>query len=110
MTVGLLLRSAPYPYWQGHISSLLDGIRGEHAEKYSQSVADCPGLSGRPFFRRCHSNLNFFLGYTLDSLREARNGFTAQLNLAGPPCNAFGKDILNLTIQVRYETASRYVL
>ncbi|KAH9974514.1 glycosyl hydrolases family 31-domain-containing protein [Russula compacta] len=88
LVVALLLRSAPYPYWQGHISSLLDGIRGGHAEKYSQSVADCPG-------------------YTLDSLKEARNGFTAQLNLAGPPCNAFGKDILNLTIQVTYETASR---
>ena len=50
-----------------------------------------------------------FTGYTLDSFREHRNGFTAQLNLAGAPCNAFGNDILNLTIQVTYETASRCV-
>ena len=50
-----------------------------------------------------------FTGYTLDSFREDRNGFTAQLNLAGAPCNAFGNDILNLTIQVTYETASRCV-
>jgi hypothetical protein len=49
------------------------------------------------------------VGYALDpdSLRENRNGLTAQLNLAGPPCNAFGKDILNLTIQITYGTASR---
>jgi hypothetical protein len=52
-----------------------------------------------------------FPGYTLDSLTENQlgNGFTAQLNLAGPPCNAFGKDILNLTLQVTYETSSRSV-
>jgi alpha-glucosidase len=51
----------------------------------------------------------FTVGYALDpdSFRENRNGFTAQLNLAGPPCDAFGKDILNLTIQVTYETSSR---
>ena len=52
-----------------------------------------------------------FPGYILDSLSENQlgNGFTAQLNLAGPPCNAFGSDILNLTIQVTYETNSRCV-
>ena len=57
------------------------------------------------------SQLNHFFvpGYALDldSLKENQNGFTAQLNLAGPPCNAFGKDILNLTIQVTHDTASR---
>ncbi|KAH9952633.1 glycosyl hydrolases family 31-domain-containing protein [Russula dissimulans] len=92
LILALLLRSAPYPYqfWPGHASVLLDGIRGGRgdSEKYSGSVADCPG-------------------YTLDSLRENKNGFTAQLHLAGPPCNAFGNDIENLTIRVAYETTSR---
>lgn len=93
LVAALLLRSAPYPSWHwqgGQISELLKGIRGGHAEKYTLSVANCPGYALDP-----------------DSLRENRNGFTAQLNLAGPPCNAFGRDILNLTIQITYDTASR---
>lgn len=49
----------------------------------------------------------FFSGYFLDSFVENQSGFTAQLNLAGRPCNAFGEDILNLTIRVTYETTSR---
>ena len=45
LIVALLLRSAPYPYWEGQFSKLLDGIRGGYTEKhYSLSVADCPGL------------------------------------------------------------------
>ncbi len=47
-------------------------------------------------------------GYTLDSLKETETGLTAQLNLAGDACNAFGNDIANLTIQVTYETETRY--
>ena len=50
-----------------------------------------------------------FSGYVLDSLVENRCGFIAQLNLAGRPCDAFGNDILNLTIRVTYETTSRCV-
>jgi hypothetical protein len=55
----VLLRSAPYPYWHwqgqgqgGQISKLLDRIRGGDAEKYTTSVANCPGLfvpSSHPF-------------------------------------------------------------
>ncbi|KAJ6607818.1 glycosyl hydrolases family 31-domain-containing protein [Mycena sp. CBHHK59/15] len=46
-------------------------------------------------------------GYSLQSLSETKNGLTAKLNLAGAECNAFGKDVANLTIQVTYETESR---
>ncbi len=116
--VALLHRSAPYPYWHwqgGHISELLKGIRGEHAEKYTLSVANCPGLfaifspRGKLNFLFDPHHTTTTAGYDLDpgSLSESRNGFAAQLNLAGPPCNAFGTDILNLTIQVTYDTASR---
>jgi hypothetical protein len=113
LIVALLIRLAPYPYWYGRISELLEGIRDGHMENYSLSVADCPGMfswSPIPRIRRViNAKLLIFLGYNLDSLREYRNGFTAQLNLAGPPCNAFGNDILNLSIQVTYETVSRCV-
>jgi hypothetical protein len=47
LLVALLFRSAPYPswHWQGdQISKLLKGIRGGHAEKFTLSVANCPGL------------------------------------------------------------------
>jgi hypothetical protein len=47
LVAALLLRSAPYPSWHwqgGQISELLKGIRGGHAEKYTLSVANCPGL------------------------------------------------------------------
>jgi alpha-glucosidase len=53
-------------------------------------------------------NVSTCPGYTLRDLSETQNGLTAKLDLAGPACNAFGADIANLTIQVTYETQSRY--
>lgn len=47
-------------------------------------------------------------GYALESLQAKPHGLTAQLNLASGRCNAFSKDIANLTIEVTYETQSRY--
>lgn len=47
-------------------------------------------------------------GYTLHSLSETSSSLTAKLDLAGPPCNAYGTDIANLTIHVTYESQSRY--
>ena len=47
LVAALLLRSAPYPSWHwqvGQISELLKGIRGGHTEKYTLSIANCPGL------------------------------------------------------------------
>ena len=49
------------------------------------------------------------LGYTLYALHETKNGLTAHLSLAGPACNAFGRDINNLTLRVTYDTKSRSV-
>ncbi len=46
-------------------------------------------------------------GYTLSSLQETDTGLTAQLNLAGDACNAFGHDVANLTLQVTYDTETR---
>ena len=48
-------------------------------------------------------------GYELQSLIETDAGLTAHLRLAGPACNAFGTDVDSLTVQVTYETQSRYV-
>ncbi|KAL6305606.1 glycosyl hydrolases family 31-domain-containing protein [Sparassis latifolia] len=78
------------------------------------------GVLGRADFRRdalsssfvvndsTHSlNVSSCPGYTLSSLTETASGLTAQLNLAGPACNAFGQDISNLTLQVNYDTETR---
>ncbi|KAI5988848.1 glycoside hydrolase family 31 protein [Pisolithus orientalis] len=45
-------------------------------------------------------------GYTLTSLAELQHGLSAQLQLAGPACNAFGSDIANLTLEVTYQSQS----
>ncbi|RPD56306.1 hypothetical protein L226DRAFT_469159 [Lentinus tigrinus ALCF2SS1-7] len=52
-------------------------------------------------------NVSSCPGYTLSSVDETKNGLRAQLDLAGPACNAFGHDISNLTIEVTYETKTR---
>ncbi|KAG7095313.1 hypothetical protein E1B28_006078 [Marasmius oreades] len=46
-------------------------------------------------------------GYELTSRSDSETGFVAALKLNGPPCDAFGNDIPNLTIQVTYESTSR---
>ena len=48
-------------------------------------------------------------GYKLQLLTETNTGLTARLRLAGPACNAFGTDVDSLTVEVTYETQSRYV-
>jgi alpha-glucosidase len=44
-----------------------------------------------------------------DSLVESQFGLTARLTLAGKPCSIFGDDIINLTVEVTYETPTRQV-
>ncbi|KAI0714693.1 glycosyl hydrolases family 31-domain-containing protein [Earliella scabrosa] len=79
-------------------------------------------LVGRTVFAREHSPLSRALlldeqtyshnvsscpGYTLSALHETKNGLTAHLSLARPACNAFGRDINNLTLKVTFDTKSR---
>ncbi|KAJ2988876.1 hypothetical protein NUW54_g8974 [Trametes sanguinea] len=52
-------------------------------------------------------NVSLCPGYTVVSKRQTDRGLVVQLSLAGPACNAFGHDILNLTVEVTYETSSR---
>ncbi|KAI6124291.1 glycoside hydrolase family 31 protein [Pisolithus croceorrhizus] len=51
---------------------------------------------------RCPS----YTGYTLTSLVELQHGLSAQLQLAGPTCNAFGSDVANLMLEVTYQSQS----
>ncbi|KIN99947.1 glycoside hydrolase family 31 protein [Pisolithus tinctorius Marx 270] len=77
------------------------------ASAYSKNVSHCPG--------RCNCVRGPWLymllivdstGYTLTSLAELQHGLSAQLQLAGPACNAFGSDIANLTLEVTYQSQS----
>ncbi|KAJ6553086.1 glycosyl hydrolases family 31-domain-containing protein [Mycena capillaripes] len=52
-------------------------------------------------------NISTCPGYSLHSVSETDNGLTARLNLAGLACNAFGVDVVDLTIEVNYETETR---
>ncbi|TVY37447.1 putative alpha/beta-glucosidase [Lachnellula occidentalis] len=46
-------------------------------------------------------------GYTASNVKTTSSGLTADLNLAGPACNAYGDDLKNLTLEVVYETDDR---
>ncbi|KAH8091383.1 glycosyl hydrolases family 31-domain-containing protein [Cristinia sonorae] len=52
-------------------------------------------------------NVSSCPGYTLHALQQTKTGISAHLNLAGPACNAFGKDIANLTLEVTYDSDTR---
>lgn len=70
----------------------------------------CPAVRVRYLEFLCTKLTDQYSGYLLNFLQESRFGLVAQLSLAGAPCNAFGTDFEDLTIQVTYETDSRYVL
>ncbi|KAL4243910.1 glycosyl hydrolase 31 family protein [Abortiporus biennis] len=52
-------------------------------------------------------NVSTCPGYTLHSLLETDTGISAWLGVAGPACNAFGRDVVNLTVEVTYEISTR---
>lgn len=76
-------------------------------EEFSHNVSSCSGVQYRPLWDHAES-LPEWPGYTLNGVIESRHGLTAKLALAGPPCNAFGADIEDLTIQVTYESHTRF--
>jgi len=44
-------------------------------------------------------------GYRASNLRSSPEGLVADLTLAGPPCNVYGDDVVDLTLTVTYETS-----
>jgi alpha-glucosidase len=46
-------------------------------------------------------------GYKASDVASTSNGFTANLDIAGPACNVYGNDIANLTLSVEYQAADR---
>ncbi|KAI0353239.1 hypothetical protein OH77DRAFT_1497460 [Trametes cingulata] len=52
-------------------------------------------------------NVSSCPGYIVASQQETRHGLVIELTLAGPACQAFGRDIDNLTVEVSYETTTR---
>jgi alpha-glucosidase len=46
-------------------------------------------------------------GYKASGIQYKANGFTADLNIAGANCQAFGNDIANLKLLVEYQTQDR---
>ena len=43
------------------------------------------------------------------SVEDTFSGLIARLELTGPPCNAFGTALQDLTVEVTYESETRYV-
>ena len=46
-------------------------------------------------------------GYKASNVQDIDNGFTADLRLAGPPCNVYGNDIEDLALLVRFQADDR---
>jgi len=46
-------------------------------------------------------------GYTASGVKETESGLTADLNLAGSPCNVYGNDVANLTLKVESQDSGR---
>ena len=46
-------------------------------------------------------------GYTASGVKHTANGFTAQLSLSGQPCNVYGTDIEELTLELDVQTSHR---
>ena len=43
-------------------------------------------------------------GYKASNVKEGDNSLTADLSLAGKPCNTYGTDLKNLKLLVEYQT------
>jgi len=46
-------------------------------------------------------------GYSASNVEKSGTGLSADLSLAGSPCNTYGKDIENLRLTVSYDTSKR---
>lgn len=60
-------------------------------------LALAEGLSAPSSLRRCP-------GYRAINVDERSRGLTADLTLAGEPCNVYGTDIKHLKLEVEYQT------
>jgi alpha-glucosidase len=47
-------------------------------------------------------------GYKASNVKTSATGLTADLKLAGAPCNAYGTDLEKLRLQVTYETGKHH--
>lgn len=45
-------------------------------------------------------------GYKATNVREQWNSLTADLKLAGKPCNTYGTDLKDLKLKVEYQTGT----
>ena len=50
------------------------------------------------------SDLSQCPGYTASNIQQTSSGLTADLTLAGEPCNVYGTDLRDLTLTVEYQT------
>ncbi|KJZ71519.1 hypothetical protein HIM_09057 [Hirsutella minnesotensis 3608] len=57
--------------------------------------------------RRESHSLESCPGYEAVNVVETSRGLSADLHLAGEPCNAYGTDLRNLTLEVTYEAGNR---
>ncbi|KAF9563513.1 hypothetical protein CPC08DRAFT_324975 [Agrocybe pediades] len=96
-----MIKAKNWLFWCLCIPRLL--IRADNTHPLSLIVGDQNSTAATP-----HSlDISNCQGYKVSSITESNTGLIARLSLIGPSCNAFGKDISDLTVQVTYETDAR---
>jgi alpha-glucosidase len=51
-----------------------------------------------------NSSLGSCPGYKASNIEDDGSTFTADLTLAGKPCNVYGRDLVDLKLEVEYQT------
>jgi len=117
----IMTRAMRWLLWSIYLPGLLTQAEPASLDAAVQKIAtrsnhslDISQCHGEPIFRNQGYLANWglipldkLLGYKLVSIKESNIGLTARLSLIGSPCNAFGDDISDLTVQVTYETDTR---
>ena len=73
----------------------------------SASVNDAPSLVPNIEDPAAPDAQNLCPGYIASNVATTASGYTADLTLAGDPCNVYGNDIVDLSIIVEYQNQKR---
>lgn len=73
----------------------------------SPSIDAAPTLVPNIYDPTAPNAQNVCPGYTASNVANIKQGFTADLNLAGPACNVYGNDISALYLTVEYQAKER---
>ena len=70
------------------------------------SSAFVAAVSARAIATRQSNDTCVSSGYSASNVQQSGTGLSADLSLAGPACNSYGKDIESLRLTASYDTST----